>query len=158
MQLHYAVTQFLTQECHLLDTWELRSWLDLFSADARYAICPMDYGDFEEGNSLYLALDDRPRLEARVHQIMGGFAWTEKPKSRTRRIVSNIFIHETSTPVIDVRANGVVFQFRNNETCSFVGEFGYRLRRKDATFQILEKRIQLDHESLQDQRRISIVL
>jgi 3-phenylpropionate/cinnamic acid dioxygenase small subunit len=55
-------------------------------------------------------------------------------------------------------ANGIVHQFRNSESFAFVGRFEYLLETTGDNFIIREKCVRLDHETIQDQRRISIIL
>lgn len=151
-------THFLTYEADLLDNWKLNEWIDLFSQDARYLIAPLDDGEFVEGNALFLAVDNRPRLEARIRQLVSGVVWAEKPKSRTRRIITNIAISDFDHDTLTVRANFAVYQFRNDDKFSFIGTYEYCLLRGESSFHILKKKIKLDHENIQQQRRISIVL
>jgi p-cumate 2,3-dioxygenase subunit beta len=156
--LSASVTHFLTTEADLLDRWALQDWLSLFSISGRYVIAPLDEGVFDQDNALFLAVDDRKRLEARVRQLTESLAWAERPKSRTRHIMSNVLAVQNEEGSIMAQANGMVHQFRNQESCFFVGRFEYNLRSNGSSYLIEEKRVYLDHETIRDQRRISILL
>ena len=142
----------------MLDSWRLEDWLALFDAQARYVIEPLERLERPDGEVLALAVDDKPRLAARVGQILGAFAWTERPRSRTRRLVSGVRIPVWTAERIRIEASFAVHQFRNEESCVFVGSVGYELVRTDAGVLVREKRIRLDDETIDSQRRISILL
>jgi p-cumate 2,3-dioxygenase beta subunit len=72
LMLRLSVEDFLYREAALLDDWNLKEWLALFSPSARYEIAPT--GDPEAGtllskDALFLVADDRERLEQRVIRL-----------------------------------------------------------------------------------------
>lgn len=82
----------------------------------------------------------------------------EQPRSRTRRLVSNVRIKAREGERITVRSNFVVHQFRNQESWTFVGQATHLLRDGPDHLSILGRDIRLDHETIGAQRRISIIL
>lgn len=152
------ITSFLSTEADLLDEWRLNEWLALFGVEARYTVAPLqDVGDATPATALFLISDDYRRLKERVHHLLGGSAWTERPRSRTRRLVTNVRLLQSDKD-ISVKTNFVVYQFRNGESWEFVGTALYELLPREDGWSILRRSIRLDHESIERQRRISIIL
>ena len=53
-----------------------------------------------------ITFDDRRRLEDRVYRLRTGYAWSQKPKSRTVRMVSNVEVFDAGrTDTRMVRSN-----------------------------------------------------
>src|SRR6266704_1644506 len=84
------VEDFLYAEAALLDEWRLQEWLELLTDDATYQIPPTDLPDADARNTLFIVADDALRIRSRVKQLLGKAAWAENPKSRTRRMISNV--------------------------------------------------------------------
>lgn len=153
------ITSFLTTEADILDEWRLEEWLGLFEPDGRYIVSPLQRLDEDPSDkNLCLISDDYGRLQARVQHFIGAATWMEQPRSRTRRLVSNLRLIEHSIDEIVAKVNFVVYQFRNYESWDFVGSTKYKLVPFGTTFRIRERTVQLDHESISKQRRISIII
>ena len=106
LMLRLSVEDFLYREAALLDDWNLKEWLALFSPSARYEIAPT--GDPEAGtllskDALFLVADDRERLEQRVIRLQKPQAHAEYPHSRVRHIYSNVRILKDSGAQIEVK-------------------------------------------------------
>ncbi|WP_437882331.1 aromatic-ring-hydroxylating dioxygenase subunit beta [Pseudomonas sp. LRF_L74] len=158
--LHARVSDFIVNEAELLDERQLDHWFALFEPEARYRVLPLQAeldGQPPEA-SLYIIADDYIRLRERVESLLGGHSWMEQPRSRTRRLVSNVRIKARDGERITVRSNFVVHQFRNQESWSFVGQATHLLRDGPERLSILARDIRLDHETIGAQRRISIIL
>jgi benzoate/toluate 1,2-dioxygenase beta subunit len=88
--------------------------------------------------------DDRRRLEDRVYRLRTGYAWSQAPRSRTVRLVTNV---ETfSTGDADrrmVRSNFLISEFWDNETRLLSGWCGYHLERSGLDWLIQAKQINL---------------
>lgn len=148
---------FLVQEAQLLDDWQLQEWFNLFEKGARYVIAPISGIRAEGTLPLPLVNDDYDRLRERVNHLLNGQAWAERPRSRTRRLVTNVRVCGSES-LLQVRANFVVYQFRNGESWEFVGTSLYHLKQEDEGYSITHRRVQLDHETMGTQRRISIIV
>lgn len=55
-------------------------------------------------------------------------------------------------------ANFVIYRFGNGRSDTFVGHYENQLVRTDASFKIRRRTARLDHESLIDHGKISIIL
>lgn len=153
------ITSFLALEADLLDEWRLDDWFELFEPEARYVVAPLQRAaESAPEQALCLILDDYERLRARVRHFAGASTWMEQPRSRTRRLVSNLRFLASPSEEIIVRVNFIVYQFRNYESWEFVGSAKYRLVPHESEFRIRERSVQLDHESISKQRRISIII
>ena len=142
---------FLYDEADLLDAWQLEDWLALCTADVVYEIPSTTHPDAPPSASLYLVHDDRYMLESRVKRLLSRNAHAENPRSRTRRLISNVRVASppTGAPAeVAVRASFHVLRFRNDEVHQYVGRYDYRLRLTDAGPRIAYRRAILDADSL----------
>src|SRR6266851_9290907 len=90
------IAQFLVDEAALLDEWRLEEWLALMAEDCRYLVPPLDAPNADHGDTLFLIADDRRSLASRVRQLLSGTTWAENPRSRTRRLVTNVRLLEVA--------------------------------------------------------------
>jgi len=58
--------------------------------DARYLVPPLDAPDADHRDTLFLIADDRRTLASRVRQLLSGTTWAENPRSRSRRLITNV--------------------------------------------------------------------
>ncbi len=155
----YEAEEFLYDEADLLDAWQLEDWLALCTEDVVYEIPSTTHPHGEANASLFLVHDDRSMLESRVRRLLSRNAHAENPRSRTRRLISNVRVgtgvggtvgaaqpdrdHEVA-----VRASFHVLRFRNDEVHQYVGRYTYRLRRTEDGLRIAYRRATLDMDSL----------
>ena len=86
------VEDFLYREAALLDDWKLDEWEALLTDDAAYYVPPNDQLDGDHRSTLFLVADDRERIRQRIIRINDPNCHAEYPKSRTRRMISNVRI------------------------------------------------------------------
>lgn len=150
--------EFLYAEAELLDSWRLNEWLDLFDDDARYVVPTTDLPDGDPRTALVFIDDDKTRLAARVRRLNSRRAHREFPWSRTRHVVTNVRVADRDEPLVHVRANFVVYRFRQGESV-YVGRYDYKLRMDgDRPVSIAHKRSILDLEDLRPHGTVSILL
>lgn len=152
------VEDFLFEEAALLDAWRLSEWYALFTEDATYAVPPTDAPGADPHDTLFLISDDADRLRSRVEQLEGKSTWSESPRSRTRRMISNVRILRTEGDRSWVTCNFVVYRFRNDDTSTYVGHCEYQLVREEKGLRIQDRRAILDLESLRDVGKVSFIL
>jgi len=152
------VEDFLFAESALLDEWRLDEWLALFTDDATYSVPPTDAPGSDPADTLFLISDDKARLCSRVEQLEGKTTWSESPRSRTRRMISNVRILEVEGDRSVVTANFVVYRMKNDRTSTYVGHLRYVLIRAAGSFRIQDRRAVLDLESLRDVGKVSFIL
>jgi p-cumate 2,3-dioxygenase beta subunit len=165
MTTRTEVEDFLYLEAQLLDEWRLDEWLALLTDDARYRVPSNDAPDADPANTLFLIADDIQRLRGRVARLNDPHAHAEFPKSRTRRMVSNVQVSPSPQPSPKgegeflVTANFTVHRFRRNEQVTqFVGRYRYRLRRIDGALRIALREAILDSHELGSLGSVSFIL
>ena len=152
------IETFLYEEAALLDEWRLAEWRALFTEDAIYRIPSTDIPDADPDNTLFLIDDDAARLRSRVDQLLGKSTWSENPRSRTRRLLTNVRIRKAEGARAWVTANFVVYRMRSNQVATYVGRYEYVLERHREGLRIQQRRAVLDLESLRDVGKISFIL
>jgi p-cumate 2,3-dioxygenase subunit beta len=155
----HHVEDFLIAEADLLDTWRLHEWLALFDPEATgYYMPTTDLPDGDPGSDLMLIADDMTKLRSRVDQLLSGVTWAENPRSRTRRMISNVKIDAIDGDVLSIRANFVVYRMRFQNIDPYIGEYRYKLKANGGTFTILERRVVLDLEALRPHGKVSFIV
>lgn len=157
--LRAEIEDLLYHEAELLDTWQLKAWLALFTEDGTYYVPSTDLPrDASSDTSLFYIADDPVRLRERVVRLMKKTAHAEWPRSHTRHLVSNVRVLEDGADGIKAAAAFATWRIKHGNTDVFIGSHHYRLRRIDAQLRIVEKRVFLDLESLRPHGRVSILL
>lgn len=156
--LRAAVEEFLYKEAELLDEWRLTEWLTLFSEDAVLKVPPLtDPTRASTTNSLFIVFDDMKIVRSRVQQLLGDTAWAENPRSKLRRLITNVRVDESDEQMVCARANFHVHKSRRGQTSDFFGEYRHRLLRHDDNFRILERTATLAHDDF-SQGYLSFIL
>ena len=153
------VEDFLYQEAALLDEWRLDAWEELLTDDAGYYVPSNDQPESDHRRALFLIADDRERIRQRVIRIQDPNCHAEYPKSRTRRMISNVRILKMEGDLIEVAANFVCYRFRRYERIrEYVGSYHYVLRRAGDGFRIKERRVLIDAHELGTLGSVSFIL
>jgi p-cumate 2,3-dioxygenase subunit beta len=118
-----AVEDFLFQDAALLDDGRFDQWLELFTTDAVYQVPPLGRPDADVSNDTFLVNDDRFHLNQRVASLQKRSAHAERPRSVTRRLVSNVRIVADRDQELDVSANFCIFRYRGEDATTFVGQY-----------------------------------
>jgi p-cumate 2,3-dioxygenase subunit beta len=153
------VEDFLYHEAALLDDWKLDEWEKLLADDAAYYVPPNDQLESDHRSTLFIVADDRERIRQRVIRINDPNCHAEYPKSRTRRMISNVRIVSVEGDLITVSANFVCYRFRRYERIrEYVGCYRYILRRAGDSFRIKERRVLIDAHELGTLSSVSFIL
>jgi len=152
------IEDFLYAEAALLDEWRLQEWLELLTEDVTYSVPATDVPERDAKSTLFLIADDALRIRSRVRQLLGKSAWAENPRSRTRRLISNVRIRETHGDTIRVTANFIVYRMRMDQMDTYVGRYEYTLVQQGGQLKIRERKAILDLEALRPQGKVSIIL
>src|SRR5438046_7546193 len=151
------VEDFLFHEAALLDAWKLDEWLQLLTAEATYRVPSNDRPQSDPKSTLFTIADDIRRIRARVTRLKNPHAHAESPRSRTRRLISNVRLVEQS-PLL-VEANFVIYRFRGNEDVrEYVGRYRYTLERRDGKLKIKTRDAILDAMELASLGTVSFIL
>ena len=154
----HEVEEFLIHEAALLDEWRLQEWLALVAEDGRYLVPSLDAPGSDHRSALFLIADDRRNLASRVRQLLGGTTWSENPRSRTRRLVTNVRILEAAADSVTATANFAVWRFQHDATDVYVGRYVDVLVRGPAGLLFRERRAILDLETLRPHGKLSFIL
>ncbi len=143
MALDYRrVENFLYREARLMDDHAYDEWLALWADDGLYWVpCNVDDPDPElQVSAIY---DNRHRLEDRIARLRDGPLYAQDPKSRMRRVISNIEIEEGADGEIVTHSNFVLAELRHGQQDIFAGRAIHKLRRDGDSFKIASKKVLL---------------
>jgi 3-phenylpropionate/cinnamic acid dioxygenase small subunit len=134
---------FLLHEARLLDEGKFDDWLALFTPDARYWV-PSEPDQTNPLDTVSLIYDDRQLLETRVRRLASPRIYSQEPRSRTSRIVTNVSIEEGADAAFTlVRSKFMLIEFRRNEQRLFGGTSFHRLTVAGSELKIAWKRVDL---------------
>ena len=131
------------REARLLDALAFKDWLAFYAPECVYWV-PATPGGGDPRREVAISFDDRRRLEDRVFRLETGYAWSQAPKSRTVRMVSNVevFASDREDTRI-VRSNFLISEFRPDGTRFLSGWCAHRFGERDGRWQILVKQVNL---------------
>ena len=152
------IEEFLIHEAALLDEWRLEEWLALMAPDARYLVPPLDAPDADHHDTLFLIADDRRTLASRVRQLLSGTTWAENPRSRTRRLITNVRLLAAEGGMARATANFAVWRFQHEHADVYVGQYRHLLVRGSSGLLFRERRAVLDIETLRPHGKLSFIL
>ena len=153
------VEEFFFREAALLDDWRLDEWLALLTEDARYEVPSNDQPDADPGGTLFTIADDMDRIRGRITRLKDKDAHAEFPRSRTRRLISNVRIVGRNASELRVEANFVVYRFRRDESVrEYVGRYRYVLRAGRGGLRIARRQAVLDAMELGSMGLVSFIL
>jgi 3-phenylpropionate/cinnamic acid dioxygenase small subunit len=134
---------FLVHEARLLDEGRFDEWLALFSEDARYWV-PSEPDQASPYDTVSLMYDDRRLLETRVRRLANPRIYSQEPRSRTSRIVTNVSLADADAQGGSlVRSKFVLIEYRREQQRLFGGTYFHRLVIRDGAVRITMKRADL---------------
>jgi 3-phenylpropionate/cinnamic acid dioxygenase small subunit len=136
------IENFLYREARLMDEHAYDEWLSLWSEEGIYWV-PSNDDDADPRRAVTMVYDDRSQLEARIERLKSATAWAQDPRTRMRRLVSNIEISEVQNGQVTVLANFLINGIRRGQSDSFVGRSLYRLRLDGEELKIAMKKVML---------------
>src|SRR5262249_35652884 len=139
---HAACEAFLIFEARLLDEGRFDDWVSLFTPDAHYWV-PSEPGQPNPTDTVSLMFDDRRLLETRVRQLSSPRFYSQEPRSRTSRTISNVTIEEHSVSTATVRSKFMIVEYRREEQRIFAGTYWHDLVLKGDDIRISFKRVDL---------------
>jgi benzoate/toluate 1,2-dioxygenase beta subunit len=133
---------FLIQEARLLDDGLFDDWLALFTADAQYWV-PSQPAQADPFNTVSLIYDDRRLLETRVRRLSDPRIYSQEPRSRTSRIVTNVTIEPADGHGRLIRSKFILVEYRREDQRLFAGTYLHRLVESSGSLRIAMKRVDL---------------
>ena len=157
-ELQLDVERFLFEEAALLDRHDYRAWLALFTEDVVYRMPVMtNYHEKAIGvvppPEVSAAYFDETLLTLgqRIKRLETGKAWAEMPPSRTRHLVSNVYLTPVANGELDVACNFLLYRSRlERQVDVFVGARIDRLRPGNGSprWKIARRELTLDQGTL----------
>jgi benzoate/toluate 1,2-dioxygenase subunit beta len=136
------VESFLYREARLMDENAYDEWLSLWTDDALYWV-PCNRDDSDPTREVSAIYDNRVRLQGRIDRLKSGVAFAQEPKSRMRRLISNIEIEQADNGELLVSSNFMLVELRRSKQDVFAGRTIHRLRSEGGSFRISQKKVLL---------------
>jgi 3-phenylpropionate/cinnamic acid dioxygenase small subunit len=147
----------LEREARLLDQLRFDEWLALYTPECLYWVPTTPEGG-DPRREVAISFDDRRRMEDRIFRLRTGYAWSQAPKSRTVRMISNVEVFATGGEAVRmVRSNFLISEFRVDGTRYLSGWCGHRLVRQGGQWLIAVRQVNLI-DCDQNLRNPSIIL
>jgi 3-phenylpropionate/cinnamic acid dioxygenase small subunit len=147
----------LEREARLLDQLRFDEWLALYTPECLYWV-PTTPAGGDPRREVAISFDDRRRMEDRIFRLRTGYAWSQAPKSRTVRMISNVEVFATGRETVRmVRSNFLISEFRVDGTRYLSGWCGHRLVQQGGRWLIAVRQVNLI-DCDQNLRNPSIVL
>jgi 3-phenylpropionate/cinnamic acid dioxygenase small subunit len=147
----------IEREARLLDQLDFDPWLAMYVPECIYWVP----GTPEAGDprrEIAISFDDRRRMEDRIYRLRTGYAWSQAPKSRTVRMVSNVEVFRTrQNDARMVRSNYMINEFRPDGTRILSGWCGHRFVKDGERWLVAVRQVNLI-DCDQNLRNPSIVL
>lgn len=133
---------FLIHEARLLDDARFDEWLALFTPEAHYWV-PSEPDQASALDTISLMYDDRRLLETRVRRLASPRIYSQEPRSRTSRIVTNVTIEGADGSATEVRSKFMIVEYRREEQRIFAGTYRHALVTTGGDTRIAFKRVDL---------------
>jgi 3-phenylpropionate/cinnamic acid dioxygenase small subunit len=147
----------LEKEARLLEQNRLEDWLALYTAECLYWI-PGSAAGGDPRREVAVAFDDRRRIEDRIYRLRNDYAWSQRPASRTSRMVSNVSVFSCADrDELMLRSTFLITEFQAGITRRYAGWCGHRLRTRGKDWAIAVKQVNLI-DCDQNLRNPSIIL
>jgi p-cumate 2,3-dioxygenase subunit beta len=153
------VETFLFDEAAILDEWMLDDWLEFFDERSVYLVPTTDNpGGHPEADQFVIA-DDYDGIRARVRRLKSRKAHAENPRSRTRRLITNVRLERLDADgAAHVTASFLVYRIKYGLTTQFVGQYRHVLVQADGKLRFRRRVAVIDQEALENDGRVSIIL
>ena len=147
----------IEKEARLLDQLRFDEWLAMYAPECVYWV-PGTPQAGDPRREIAISFDDRRRMEDRIYRLRTGYAWSQAPKSRTVRMVSNVEVFAARDSAARmVRSNYLISEFRVDGTRYLSGWCGHRFIQRGLRWEIEVRQVNLI-DCDQNLRNPSIVL
>jgi benzoate/toluate 1,2-dioxygenase subunit beta len=136
------VEQFLFYEARLMDEHRYDEWLALWREPALYWV-PSNRDEVDPKREISLIYDDWVRLQLRIARLKSGFAHAQEPRSRMRRLLSNIEVEAAAGEEIVTHSNFILAELRRGKQDLFAGRTTHRLYPHEGSFKMASKKVLL---------------
>ena len=133
----------IEREARLLDQLHFDEWLAMYTGECVYWVPATPEGG-DPRREVAISFDDRRRMEDRIFRLRTGYAWSQAPKSRTVRMISNVEVFAAgSDSVRMVRSNFLISEFRPDGVRFLSGWCGHRFVAHDGRWLIAVRQVNL---------------
>jgi 3-phenylpropionate/cinnamic acid dioxygenase small subunit len=147
----------LEREARLLDQLRFDEWVSLYAPECVHWV-PATPGGGDPRREVAISFDDRRRMEDRIFRLRTGYAWSQAPKSRTVRMISNVELFSAGRDAVRMaRSNFLISEFRPDGVRFLSGWCGHRLVEQDGRWLIQVRQVNLI-DCDQNLRNPSIIL
>lgn len=133
---------FLYMEARLQDECRYEEWEALWTDDAIYWV-PANADDIDPETQMSILFDNRSRIGVRVRQLMSGKHYTQEPKSRLRRLISNVEILSEDDTDVHVGSNMLIFESTDRGDALWGARTEHKLRREGNAWRMAFKKVML---------------
>jgi 3-phenylpropionate/cinnamic acid dioxygenase small subunit len=133
----------IEREARLLDQLDFDPWLAMYSPECIYWV-PGTPAAGDPRREIAMSFDDRRRMEDRIYRLRTGYAWSQAPKSRTVRMISNVEVFTAaSANQRMVRSNFLISEFRPDGVRFLSGWCAHRFVERDGRWEIEVRQVNL---------------
>jgi len=129
------------KEARLLDQLRFDEWLALYTPECLYWV-PTSPQAGDPRREVSISFDDRRRMEDRIYRLRTGYAWSQAPKSRTVRMISNVEVFSAGAARM-VRSNLLISEFRPDGIRFLSGFCAHRFVEQDGCWLIAVRQVNL---------------
>jgi benzoate/toluate 1,2-dioxygenase beta subunit len=138
----HQIENFLYREARLMDENAYDEWFALWTDDALYWV-PANEDDIDPLRHVSIVYEDKAHLEDRIARLKSDAAYAQDPRSRMRRVISNIEIEEGEQGDVIVYSNFNLTELRRSQQRTFAGRTIHKLRPEGNSFKIAYKKVLL---------------
>ena len=136
------VTQFVYREARLQDDHDYDAWEALWTDDGVYWVPANGEGGDPE-TAMSIVYDNRSRIALRIRQLKTGKRFSQTPKSRLRRLVSNVEILQHDDMQVLITSNAMVFESNVRGDTLWASRNEFKLRRVGDEWRMALKKVVL---------------
>jgi 3-phenylpropionate/cinnamic acid dioxygenase small subunit len=140
------IENFLYREARLMDEHQYDDWEALWTDDALYWI-PSGSDDIDPTRDVSIIYANREDIAARIFRMKSEGSWSQDPRSRMRRVVSNVEIEEGDDGELTVYSNFNLTELRKRTQVYWqyiwAGRVIHKLRREDGALKMSYKKVML---------------
>jgi 3-phenylpropionate/cinnamic acid dioxygenase small subunit len=129
----------LYAEARLLDEGRYAEWFASLTDDVTYWI-PCRGEGRDPAHEISIVYDDRARLRDRIARLGTGLAHAQSPPSKTRRMIANVQVEESTNDTAQTGSNFILYELRRGRERLFAGRYEHRMRWIDGRWRIAAKK------------------
>lgn len=160
LRTYHEVRKWLYREARLLDEERFKEWLEMLTPDIHYWL-PLRENRFRRdrrppptpATSASVFNDDLHDLQLRIKRFDTGLVWSEDPRPRVSRVVTNIEVMEgDSSAGLEVNSTITILRSRRqDEEVSFNAKRQDVLRKIDGEWKLARRHIFATHHVFLDE-------